>query len=122
LYLNEDHSATTFRLLKALVPETVVFKGGADVSKDFAAKMQSRKYRMITSELHPQGAPRTHSYLSAPAYQMVQLMWRILKRHLCDHARPADKLVPFFLKFRDVVERLSHYAALDRLAACTEAW
>ena len=51
-YLPEDHSATTFRLLKALVPEHVVFCGGGDVSKEVAGQTQSNKFRLIAEQLH----------------------------------------------------------------------
>ena len=121
LYFNEDYSATTFRVLKALVPENVVFGAGQDADQDFSGMMQKRKYKMIASQLYPPHQhPLTHSYLSPQAYKMEQYMWRIIKGHLCKYARSVDKLVPFFLKFRDVIERLGHYAALDRLVACSE--
>ena len=31
-----------------------------------------------------------------------------------------DNIVPYLLKFRETVERLAHYAAIERLAVSTE--
>ena len=39
----------------------------------------------------------------------AQLVWHAIKAALRTHARRGDKLLPFLLKFRDVVERLSHH-------------
>ena len=123
-YLPEDHSATTFRLLKALVPETVVFRGGGDVGKDVVGQMQSKKYRLIAEQLHENDAhaERTHSAHDPAAYWLTQYFLRVLKAQLHKHARQGDKLIPYYLKFREISERLSHYAMLDRLAASTEVF
>ena len=130
-YLADDHSATSFRILKPMVPEEIVFKGGEDVSKDIASQMQTRKYEFIVSQLYAEAdtagaggaaAPATDlsSSLTEDAYSMTQFSWRIIKAQLAKHAVRGDKLVPFLLKFRDIVERLGHYHMLDRCAAATE--
>ena len=51
----------------------------------------------------------------------VQLVWHAIKAALRTRARRGDKLLPFLLKFRDVVERLSHHLMLERLVAVSEA-
>ena len=51
----------------------------------------------------------------------MQLVWHAIKAALRTHARRGDKLLPFLLKFRDVVERLSHHLMLERLVAVSEA-
>ncbi|CAE7253833.1 unnamed protein product, partial [Symbiodinium sp. CCMP2592] len=126
-YFFEDHSAATFRVKKALVPETLLFANTPDVGKEFAAKMQQRKYEFLLDELWQrdedcnEGEPRLRAELSAGAYELVQLAWRQVKESLRQHAQRGDKLLPFLLKFRDIVERLAYHLMLERLHACTEA-
>ena len=50
----------------------------------------------------------------------VQLAWTRIKAPLREHATRGDKIVPFLLKFRDIVERLALHLMLDRLAATSE--
>ena len=51
----------------------------------------------------------------------VQLVWRQIKVSLQQHAKKHDKVIPFLLKFRDIVERLAYHIMLERLTAVSEA-
>lgn len=51
----------------------------------------------------------------------VQVVWRLIKANIREHAQKGDKVVPFLLKFRDIVERLGHHLMVERLVAVSEA-
>ena len=91
--------------------------------KTTQAKCKAQQYRLIAEQLHEHDdhAEKTNSAHDPAAYRLTQYFWRVLKAQLHQHARPGDRLVPDYLKFREVSERLTHYAMLDRLAASTEA-
>lgn len=123
-FIPEIHSATSFRLLKAFVAETVCFQGGADFSKKVVSRMQGRTYHLITEQQHcndDQGEKPSSNSLSESAYARTQSLWRNVKVCLAQHAVRGDKLVPLFLKFREVVERQAHYQMLERMVAAIEA-
>ena len=48
------------------------------------------------------------------------MAWHTVKESLRRHACRGDKMIPFLLKFRDIVERISHHVMLERLAATSE--
>jgi len=48
-------------------------------------------------------------------------VWRLIKERIREEASKGDKIVPFLLKFRDIVERIAHHLMVERLVACCEA-
>ena len=58
---------------------------------------------------------------AAKAWPQVQVMWRLVKQCIRTHATKGDKILPFLLKFRDIVERIAHHLMVERLVACSEA-
>ena len=51
----------------------------------------------------------------------VQVLWRFIKENIRQYATRGDKVLPFLLKFRDIVERFAHHLMVERLVACAEA-
>ena len=48
------------------------------------------------------------------------MVWRKIKEGMREYAVRGDKVVPFLLKFRDVVERLAHHLMVERLVTVSE--
>ena len=48
-------------------------------------------------------------------------MWRLIKAAIREHGSRGDKVLPFLLKFRDIVERLGHHLMIERMVAISEA-
>lgn len=45
----------------------------------------------------------------------------MIKAAIREHGSRGDKVLPFLLKFRDIVERLGHHLMIERMVAISEA-
>ena len=64
---------------------------------------------------------RVASVVTCSSDAQVQVVWRIIKAKIREYATRGDKVLPFLLNFRDIVERLSHHLMVERLVAICEA-
>ena len=45
----------------------------------------------------------------------------MMKAAIREHGSRGDKVLPFLLKFRDIVERLGHHLMIEHMVAISEA-
>ena len=122
-YLGDDATGATFRLLKAVVPQTRVFEDHGDHEARFAEALTQRKLCAVVTQMwNDDGteADVTQSYFLRSAYELEQFLWKILKQCLRRFASPREPLVPMVLKYREVCDRLAHHLHVDVEASLTE--